>query len=156
MSQSDRLPLPSAVRGQERGRGDTERSEHRRPGCKGSCCPCLCFLFFFWEGFMSSSVGSFRMRDSLTANWKTCKRNPQDLSHLWGQVTRQVTGQVLGSLRVWDCKQLTGLLFSPRETGVAGVGVTGSEVYLDSGSRVTKHSTAVHRHWLSSTILQAQ
>lgn len=38
--------------------------------------PCLCFLFFFCEGFMSSSVGSFRISDSFTANWKTWKRNP--------------------------------------------------------------------------------
>lgn len=30
--------------------------------------PCLCFLFFFCDGFMSSSVGSFRISDSLTAN----------------------------------------------------------------------------------------
>ncbi|OBS66930.1 hypothetical protein A6R68_04519, partial [Neotoma lepida] len=34
------------------------------------------------KGFMSSSVGSFRISDSLTANWKTWKRNRQDLSYL--------------------------------------------------------------------------
>lgn len=29
---------------------------------------CLCFLFFFWDGFINSFVGSFVMSDSFTAN----------------------------------------------------------------------------------------
>lgn len=29
---------------------------------------CLCFLFFFWDGFINSFVGSFVISDSFTAN----------------------------------------------------------------------------------------
>jgi len=35
----------------------------------------LCFLFFFWDGFINSFVGSFVISDSFTANLKTYQKD---------------------------------------------------------------------------------
>lgn len=79
--------------------------------------PCLCFLFFFCEGFMSSSVGSFRISDSLTANWKTWKRNPtRPVTPSWARWSDKWPGQVFGLGGFWRAfRHLTEHLFRERE-----------------------------------------
>lgn len=92
--QTDGQWLQREANGKSRG-----RSKHReQPDTESPLSnPCLCFLFFFWEGFMSSSVGSFRISDSLTANWKTWKRSPTEpVTPYWARRSDKWPSQVLG------------------------------------------------------------